>query len=193
MPRHFTIAAATPSRRHSPPPPQSPTSLRVQTHHESEPTRAPFIAMGTKNLTRKPPASMATAPTALLLSLTLLASAAVASPSPDADAISRFQEYLRIDTAQPAPDYAAAVAFLRGQAAEAGIEARTLELAAGKPLSAAAAIAALDTPQRRAVEAAQVGPPALLRRPRIYARVSQVSCTSLLRRLIKAAIFACLV
>ncbi|KAG2579879.1 hypothetical protein PVAP13_6NG312600 [Panicum virgatum] len=90
--------------------------------------------MGTKNLTRKPPASMATASTTLLLSLALLASAAVASPSPDADSISRFQEYLRIDTAQPAPDYAAAVAFLRDQASEAGLEARTLELAAGKPL-----------------------------------------------------------
>jgi aminoacylase len=66
--------------------------------------------------------------------LLLLFSAATASPSSDAEAVSRFQEYLRIDTAQPAPDYAAAVAFLRDQAAAAGLEARTLEPAAGKPL-----------------------------------------------------------
>ncbi|CAL5001248.1 unnamed protein product [Urochloa decumbens] len=92
--------------------------------------------MGTRNLTRRPSSTpMATASTALLLSLALLASVMAASPSSsDADAISRFQEYLRIDTAQPAPDYAAAVAFLREQAAAAGLEARTLELVAGKPL-----------------------------------------------------------
>lgn len=90
--------------------------------------------MGTRNLTRNRAASMATASTTLLLSLAFLAFAWAASPSPDAEAISRFQEYLRIDTAQPAPDYAAAVAFLRKQAAEAGLEARTLELVAGKPL-----------------------------------------------------------
>ncbi|CAM0911981.1 unnamed protein product [Alopecurus aequalis] len=73
--------------------------------------------------------------TKILLSLLLLVSAAAAaSPSSDGDAVSRFQEYLRIDTAQPAPDYAAAVAFLRDQAAAAGLEARTLEPTAGKPL-----------------------------------------------------------
>ncbi|GJN03954.1 hypothetical protein PR202_ga21455 [Eleusine coracana subsp. coracana] len=71
----------------------------------------------------------------MLLSIALLASAAAAtSPSSDADAISRFQEYLRIDTAQPAPKYAAAVDFLRAQAAAAGLEAQTIELFAGKPL-----------------------------------------------------------
>ncbi|GJN15763.1 hypothetical protein PR202_gb02702 [Eleusine coracana subsp. coracana] len=71
----------------------------------------------------------------MLLSIALLASAAAAtSPSSDADAISRFQEYLRIDTAQPAPNYAAAVDFLRAQAAAAGLEAQTIELFAGKPL-----------------------------------------------------------
>lgn len=73
--------------------------------------------------------------TKILLPLLLLLSvAAAASPSSDADAVSRFQEYLRIDTAQPTPDYAAAVAFLRDQAAAVGLEARTLEFAAGKPL-----------------------------------------------------------
>ncbi|WVZ92211.1 hypothetical protein U9M48_038294 [Paspalum notatum var. saurae] len=91
--------------------------------------------MGTGNPTRKPRASMGPAPiTLLLLSLAFLTSAASPSSDSDADAISRFQEYLRIDTAQPAPDYAAAVAFLRDQAAAAGLEARTLELVAGKPL-----------------------------------------------------------
>lgn len=75
---------------------------------------------------------MAIAAEMLLLATTLLAAAA--SRSPDADAISRFQEYLRIDTAQPLPNYAAAVDFLRAQAAAAGLEARTLELVPGKPL-----------------------------------------------------------
>ncbi|KAL6661139.1 hypothetical protein ACP70R_000523 [Stipagrostis hirtigluma subsp. patula] len=90
--------------------------------------------MGIKSLARTPPAPMAAA-SRLLLALALVASAAAAaSPTSDAEAISRFQEYLRIDTAQPAPDYAAAVAFLRDQAAAAGLEARTLELVAGKPL-----------------------------------------------------------
>ncbi|KAL6858987.1 hypothetical protein ACP4OV_017989 [Aristida adscensionis] len=72
----------------------------------------------------------------LPLCLALICSAAAAaSPTPDAEAeaVSRFREYLRIDTAHPAPDYAAAVAFLRDQAAEAGLEARTLEFVAGKP------------------------------------------------------------
>uniref|UniRef100_A0A453RJZ0 N-acyl-aliphatic-L-amino acid amidohydrolase n=1 Tax=Aegilops tauschii subsp. strangulata TaxID=200361 RepID=A0A453RJZ0_AEGTS len=73
--------------------------------------------------------------TKILLPLLLLLSvAAASSPSSDAEAVSRFQEYLRIDTAQPTPDYAAAVAFLRDQAAAVGLEARTLEFAAGKPL-----------------------------------------------------------
>ncbi|KAL6661140.1 hypothetical protein ACP70R_000524 [Stipagrostis hirtigluma subsp. patula] len=79
------------------------------------------------------PAAMALA-TKLLFSLAFAAAAAATSASSDAEAISRFREYLRIDTAQPAPDYAAAVAFLREQAAAAGLEARTLELVAGKPL-----------------------------------------------------------
>ncbi|KAL6858988.1 hypothetical protein ACP4OV_017990 [Aristida adscensionis] len=93
--------------------------------------------MGTleQSLQMASPTAMALA-TKLLFSLALLASAsAAASPSSDAEAvISRFREYLRIDTAQPAPDYPAAVAFLRDQAAAAGLEARTLELVAGKPL-----------------------------------------------------------
>ncbi|XP_006659580.1 aminoacylase-1 [Oryza brachyantha] len=83
-----------------------------------------------KSSTRTSP--MAAGASLLLFLLPLAISAA--SPSSDAEVISRFQEYLRIDTAQPAPDYAAAVAFLRGQADAAGLEASTLELVAGKPL-----------------------------------------------------------
>jgi len=178
-----------PSRRHSP---------ATTTH---------LIAMGTRNLTRNSPASMATASTTLLLSLSLalLAFAWAASPSPDAEAISRFQEYLRIDTAQPAPDYAAAVAFLRNQASEAGLEARTLELVAGKPLLL------LRWPGRRPslpsillnshTDVVPSEPNKWDHPPfsaaldeasgRIYARGSQVRCTSLLNRSLKAAIVAC--
>lgn len=55
--------------------------------------------------------------------------------SEEADgAISRFQEYLRIDTAHPAPDYAAAVAFLRAQADSLSLHHETLEFVPGKPV-----------------------------------------------------------
>uniref|UniRef100_A0A0E0LWS9 N-acyl-aliphatic-L-amino acid amidohydrolase n=1 Tax=Oryza punctata TaxID=4537 RepID=A0A0E0LWS9_ORYPU len=85
-----------------------------------------------KSSTRASPMAAAAA-ASLLLSLLLIHP--VSAVSSDADeVISRFRDYLRIDTAQPAPDYAAAVAFLRGQADAAGLEARTLELVAGKPL-----------------------------------------------------------
>ncbi|WOL19501.1 hypothetical protein Cni_G28299 [Canna indica] len=53
----------------------------------------------------------------------------------EADAvISRFQEYLRIDTAHPSPDYAAAAAFLRSHAESLSLQHQTLEFVAGKPL-----------------------------------------------------------
>jgi aminoacylase len=51
-----------------------------------------------------------------------------------AAAVSRFQEYLRIDTAQPSPDYAKAAAFITSQAESMGLESQTLELVVGKPL-----------------------------------------------------------
>ncbi|KAF3331139.1 aminoacylase-1-like protein [Carex littledalei] len=51
-----------------------------------------------------------------------------------ASAVSRFQEYLRIDTAQPSPDYAKAAAFITSQVESIGLESQTLELVAGKPL-----------------------------------------------------------
>ncbi|RWV83557.1 hypothetical protein GW17_00054812, partial [Ensete ventricosum] len=49
-------------------------------------------------------------------------------------AISRFQEYLRIDTAHPNPNYAATAAFLRSQADSLSLQHETLEFVAGKPL-----------------------------------------------------------
>lgn len=48
--------------------------------------------------------------------------------------IERFQHYLRIRTAHPDPDYAAAVAFLLPEARSIGLHARVLEFAPGKPL-----------------------------------------------------------
>ena len=76
---------------------------------------------------------MATASTTLLLSLAFLAFAWAASPSPspDSEAISQFQEYLRIDMAQPTPVYAVAVAFPWKQASMAGPVARALGLVIG--------------------------------------------------------------
>ncbi|OAY70715.1 Aminoacylase-1 [Ananas comosus] len=70
--------------------------------------------------------------TRLAVLLYLLAAAAVAAAPPEAEAeaaVSRFREYLRIDTAQPQPDYAGAAAFLRSEADALGLEAETLEFA----------------------------------------------------------------
>jgi aminoacylase len=122
VPRHFSIKSGP-----APAPPNCP--VRRHTIHTPLPT------MRIQHPTRTPPAPMAAAAMALLLAVALLASAAAAAASPsDAEAISRFQEYLRIDTAQPAPNYAAAMDFLRAQAAAAELQAQTLELVAGKPL-----------------------------------------------------------
>ncbi|XP_008787044.2 aminoacylase-1 isoform X2 [Phoenix dactylifera] len=49
-------------------------------------------------------------------------------------AVSRFQEYLRINTSQPDPDYATAVRFLRAQADALSLESDVFEFAPGKPL-----------------------------------------------------------
>ncbi|XP_073526570.1 aminoacylase-1-like [Phyllobates terribilis] len=48
--------------------------------------------------------------------------------------ITRFQQYLRINTAHPNPDYAPAVAFLQSQARSIGIQSRILEFVPGKPV-----------------------------------------------------------
>ncbi|KAG0475295.1 hypothetical protein HPP92_014981 [Vanilla planifolia] len=68
----------------------------------------------------------------LLLLLALLTT--VAAAEDDDATIARFQEYLRIDTSHPSPDYAAATRFLLAQAESLGLSAKTLEFAPGKPL-----------------------------------------------------------
>ncbi|KAM0942906.1 putative N-acyl-aliphatic-L-amino acid amidohydrolase [Dioscorea sansibarensis] len=53
----------------------------------------------------------------------------------DAGVISRFQQYLQINTAHPSPDYPSAVRFLESVASSiAGIRSETLEFVPGKPL-----------------------------------------------------------
>ncbi|KAH7042924.1 hypothetical protein BKA57DRAFT_483035 [Linnemannia elongata] len=48
-------------------------------------------------------------------------------------AVTRFREYLRIDTRQPTPDYAGSTAFLIRQAQEIGMPYRVVECVKGKP------------------------------------------------------------
>ncbi|KAG0208271.1 adenylate cyclase [Mortierella sp. NVP41] len=48
-------------------------------------------------------------------------------------AVTRFREYLRIDTRQPTPDYAGSTAFLIRQAEEIGMPYRVVECVKGKP------------------------------------------------------------
>ncbi|OMJ26340.1 Aminoacylase-1 [Smittium culicis] len=47
--------------------------------------------------------------------------------------ITRFREYLQVNTMQPTPDYAACEKYLRKQAEDIGLEFKALELAPGKP------------------------------------------------------------
>ncbi|KXS18754.1 aminoacylase-1A-like protein [Gonapodya prolifera JEL478] len=63
---------------------------------------------------------------------------ASAAPHADEDvppSVARFQTYLRINTAQPKPDYAAATEWFRGQAQEIGLEFRTHDCVPGKTFS----------------------------------------------------------
>ncbi|KAL1922898.1 uncharacterized protein VTP21DRAFT_9274 [Calcarisporiella thermophila] len=57
-----------------------------------------------------------------------------ASGSDEHPAVKRFREYLRIRTDHPSPDYAACTCFLKQWAADLGLQARSFELAAGKPI-----------------------------------------------------------
>ncbi|KAA8546392.1 hypothetical protein F0562_002869 [Nyssa sinensis] len=71
----------------------------------------------------------------LFLSLTLLS----ATPPPqnqqqEDSPINRFQQYLRINTAHPNPDYTSAVTFLKTQAHSIGLQTQTLEFTPNKPL-----------------------------------------------------------
>ncbi|PKA55434.1 amidohydrolase [Apostasia shenzhenica] len=69
------------------------------------------------------------------LILLLSASAVIAGFSPEeGDQVNRFQQYLRIRTAHPNPDYAGAVSFLSVQAVSIGLQTLTLEFSPGKPL-----------------------------------------------------------
>ncbi|KAF7829846.1 aminoacylase-1 [Senna tora] len=72
----------------------------------------------------------------LLFSSSLLSASAASSPQDEQDTpITRFQSYLRINTAHPHPDYSSAVSFLTSQANSIhGIHHRTLEFSPGKPV-----------------------------------------------------------
>ncbi|CAN0916958.1 Acy1 [Linum grandiflorum] len=69
----------------------------------------------------------------LLLCLIVFHSAA-ASSSDSAQTISRFQQYLQINTAQPTPNYYQAADFLTAQADSLSLHTRSLEFVPGKPL-----------------------------------------------------------
>ncbi|XP_020091095.1 aminoacylase-1-like [Ananas comosus] len=69
----------------------------------------------------------------LALLLTLLRPSAPFSDREEAQ-IRRLQEYLRIPTAHPDPDYSAAASFLLSLARSVGLRTLTLEFAPGKPL-----------------------------------------------------------
>ncbi|XP_061341918.1 uncharacterized protein LOC133288218 [Gastrolobium bilobum] len=73
----------------------------------------------------------------LFLYLTLLLSSSLfyATQEEEEDnPITRFQRYLRINTAHPNPDYSSAVAYLKSQAHSIGLRHQTLEFSPGKPL-----------------------------------------------------------
>ncbi|KAK1287666.1 hypothetical protein QJS10_CPB19g01807 [Acorus calamus] len=74
-----------------------------------------------------------------LFSLLLLCSAALSEPDQQhqqhqQQQLEHFQQYLRIRTAHPHPDYASAADFLTSLATSAGLETLTLEFSPGKPL-----------------------------------------------------------
>ncbi|KAK8957793.1 hypothetical protein KSP39_PZI001179 [Platanthera zijinensis] len=73
----------------------------------------------------------------ILFLLSLLTAIATSASLIDDDVyatIARFQEYLRINTSHPLPDYATSTRFLLAQAASIGLHAETLEFVAGKPI-----------------------------------------------------------
>ncbi|KAF7810550.1 aminoacylase-1 isoform X2 [Senna tora] len=61
-------------------------------------------------------------------------SSTTTSPSSAAAIISRFQQYLQINTAQPTPQYYEAIDFLLSQAKLLSLESQTIEFVPGKPL-----------------------------------------------------------
>ncbi|XP_043713726.1 aminoacylase-1-like isoform X1 [Telopea speciosissima] len=69
-----------------------------------------------------------------VFALALLLLAPTTAHDEEESPITRFQQYLRIKTAHPNPDYASAVSFLTSQAQAIGLQAQTLEFEPGKPL-----------------------------------------------------------
>ncbi|XP_043714366.1 aminoacylase-1-like [Telopea speciosissima] len=55
-------------------------------------------------------------------------------PEDSSEIISRFQQYLQINTAQPNPDYSAAADFIFSQAKTIGLESQSLEFVKGMPV-----------------------------------------------------------
>lgn len=72
--------------------------------------------------------------TLFILSLLALLVLASGTAPLDPAALARFQEYLRIDTAQPQPDYEAAASFLVEQANQLGLTVSVLRFVPTKPL-----------------------------------------------------------
>ncbi|KAF1889818.1 hypothetical protein Lal_00025147 [Lupinus albus] len=71
----------------------------------------------------------------LTLFLSLLLSSTTQTHQKELDTpITRFQNYLRINTAHPTPDYSSAVAYLKAQAQALGLHHQTLQFVPGKPL-----------------------------------------------------------
>nr|KYP43085.1 Aminoacylase-1 [Cajanus cajan] len=70
----------------------------------------------------------------LSLSLILLTLHFITATEQEDTPITRFQRYLRINTAHPTPDYTSAVSFLKAQAHSLGLQTKTLEFTPGKPL-----------------------------------------------------------
>lgn len=69
------------------------------------------------------------------LSLLFTAITAIQNPSSSSSSIiSRFQEYLRINTAQPNPNYYVAADFILSQAKSLSLESQTIEFVKNKPL-----------------------------------------------------------
>ncbi|XP_042494656.1 aminoacylase-1-like [Macadamia integrifolia] len=58
----------------------------------------------------------------------------VSLPEDSSAIISRFQQYLQINTAHPNPDYSAAADFILSQAKAIGLESQSLEFVRGKPV-----------------------------------------------------------
>ena len=86
-------------------------------------------------LTLSSPSPLCSPAMARLARLAVVAlSVASAACKPDAAAVARFREYLRIRTEQPSPDYTAAALFLEAQGREIGLEVETIRYAQHKPL-----------------------------------------------------------